>query len=114
MLNILTIIINNNINHNNNNNSRNLQVWWPAHPAGWRAGLQPTNPEAYELTTWAHRAGDEWLSIQCRARDEDKLAELLSHNFRVRRSNISGQQRHQYNMNYMNGVQHDHPTPSRK
>jgi hypothetical protein len=98
---------------------RQLKVWCrtSVHPGSWRSSLQSINPAAHELVTWAERTGadEEWLTVKCKAGEEDKLAKLLAQDFKTkqqsRRSNSNGKQRAHHCAKFLNGDRCNHPSP---
>ena len=96
---------------------RKLEVWCRAsvHPASWRTSLQSINAEAYELVTWAERsvAGGEWLTVQCKVGEEDKVAKLLDQTFKIKQQThrSNGKQRAQHCANFLNGDRCSHTAP---
>ena len=98
---------------------RQLKVWCrtSVHPGSWRSSLQSINPAAHELVTWAERTGanEEWLTVKCKAGEEDKLAKLLAQDFKTkqqsRRSNSNGKQRAHHCAKFLNGDRCNHPAP---
>ena len=48
-------------------------------PVSWRNSLRKTNRAAYDLVTWVDCAdGDEWMALECKTGEEEKLAKLLA------------------------------------
>jgi hypothetical protein len=98
---------------------RQLKVWCrtSVHPGSWRSSLQSINPAAHELVTWAKRsvAAEEWLTVQCKAGEEEKLAKLLSENFKIkqqsRRSNSTDNHRTHHCADFLNGGYCNHHAP---
>jgi hypothetical protein len=98
---------------------RQLKVWCrkAVHPASWRSSLQSIDKAAHKLVTWAERdvADKEWLFVQCKAGDEDKLAKLLRDNFEVeqqsRRPNSASKNRAHHCVDSLNGKNCQHNAP---
>jgi hypothetical protein len=81
------------------------------HPSIWKESLQSINKAAYELVTWVERdpADEDWLLVQCKAGEEDKLAELLTQDF-----NLGGGKSHPRAHRcaaFLNGERCNHATP---
>jgi hypothetical protein len=87
-------------------------------PANWRSSLRSINPAAHELVTWVGRnvADEEWLTVQCKVGEEDKLSKLLAQHFEIkqqsRRPNTTGKQRTHHCADFLNGKNRcNHPAP---